>query len=129
MTNAGMILREAWEEVAFTGEGTLYEEMQRSVAEMNNGVAEADAFFEFGSRCIIPEIKKFASTVMQGMAKGNRELAAMLQQQSKEVWELRKQDVRRQGEKAASKLMVPIVIMFIGILVMVIVPIFANLGI
>ncbi len=129
MTNAGMILREAWEEVAFTGEGTLYEEMQRSVAEMNNGVAEADAFFEFGSRCIIPEIKKFASTVMQGMAKGNRELAAMLQQQSKEVWEQRKQDVRRQGEKAAGKLMIPIVIMFIGVLIMVIVPIFTNLGI
>ena len=66
---------------------------------------------------------------MQGMAKGNRELAAMLQQQSKEVWEQRKQDVRRQGEKAAGKLMLPIVIMFIGILIMVIVPIFTNLGI
>ena len=28
LTNAGMILREAWEQVAYTGEDTLYQEMQ-----------------------------------------------------------------------------------------------------
>ena len=103
--------------------------MQTSVQEMKNGVAEIDAFFHFGTRCIIPEIKKFSSTIVQGLIKGNSELTFMLQQQSKEVWGLKKQDVRRQGEKAASKLMIPIVIMFIGILIMVIVPIFTNLGI
>ena len=129
LTNAGMIMREAWEEVAFTGHTTLYQEMQTSVQEMKNGVAEIDAFFHFGTRCIIPEIKKFSSTIVQGLIKGNSELTFMLQQQSKEVWGLKKQDVRRQGEKAASKLMIPIVIMFIGILIMVIVLIFTNLGI
>ena len=53
----------------------------------------------------------------------------MLQSQSKEVWNLRRQNIRRQGEKAASKLMLPIMIMFIGILIMVLIPIFANLGV
>ena len=88
--------------------------MQGAVEEMGNGVAEVDAIFRFGKRCIIPEIKKFSSTLVQGLIKGNSELAMMLQ---------------TQGEKAASKLMIPIVIMFIGILIMIIVPIFTNLGI
>lgn len=128
LTNAGMILREAWEEVAFTGEGVIYKEMQTAVEDMNNGVSEIDALFSFGSRCIIPEIKKFTSTIVQGIIKGNSELTMMLQEQSKEVWDLKKQNVRRQGEKAASKLLVPILVMFIGILIMVLIPIFTNLG-
>lgn len=128
LTNAGMILHQAWEEVAYTGTTEIYKEMQIAVDQMNNGVSEADALYNFGSRCFIPEIKKFTSTIVQGISKGNSELVAMLQEQSKEVWSLKKQNVRRQGEKAASKLMLPLMTMFVGILIMVIVPIFANLG-
>lgn len=128
LTNAGMILREAWTEIAYTGETTIYREMQTSVEEMGNGVSEIDAIFRFGKRCIIPEIKKFSSTIVQGLVKGNTELAMMLQSQSREVWNLKKQDIHRQGEKAASKLLIPVMIMFVGILIMVIVPIFTNLG-
>lgn len=128
LTNAGMILREAWQEVAQGGEGTIYKEMRFAVDEMNNGVADVDAVYNFGTRCIIPEIKKFTSTIIQGMVKGNSELAIMLQEQSKEVWQIKKQVVKREGEKAASKLLIPICIMFVGILIMVIVPVFANIG-
>ena len=128
LTNAGMILREAWTEIAFSGETTIYREMQTSVEEMNNGISEIDAIFRFGKRCIIPEIKKFSSTIVQGLVKGNNELAMMLQAQSREAWMLKKQDIHRQGEKAASRLLIPVVIMFVGILIMVIVPIFTNLG-
>lgn len=128
LTNAGMILREAWQEVAFGGEGVIYTEMQTAVNEMNNGVADVDAIYNFGTRCIIPEIKKFTSTIIQGTTKGNSELTAMMQEQSKEVWQLKKQLVRREGEKAASKLLIPICIMFVGILIMILIPIFTNLG-
>lgn len=128
LTNAGMILREAWEEVAYAGSTLIYQEMQTAVNEMNNGVPEIDAIFNFGSRCVIPEIKKFTSTIIQGITKGNRELSEMLHQQSKEVWQLKKQLVRREGEKAASKLLIPISIMFLGILLMILVPVFTNLG-
>ena len=128
LTNAGMILREAWVEVAYAGEGTIYKEMQVAVDEMNNGVAEVDAVYNFGTRCIIPEVKKFTSTIIQGMTKGNSELTAMMQLQSKEVWQMKKQLVRRESEKAASKLLIPICIMFIGILIMILIPIFTNLG-
>lgn len=128
LTNAGMILREAWQEVAYGGEGVIYTEMQTAVNEMNNGVADVDAIYNFGTRCIIPEIKKFTSTIIQGMTKGNSELTAMMQEQSKEVWQLKKQLVRREGEKAASKLLIPICIMFLGILIMILIPIFTNLG-
>ncbi|MDR0500671.1 MAG: type II secretion system F family protein [Coriobacteriales bacterium] len=128
MTNAGMILKEAWEDVAFSKETILYKEMQLVVDNIRNGMSEIDALHTFGTRSMVPEIKKFASTLIQGLIKGNAELALSLQAQSKEVWSLKKQDVRRQGEKAASKLLIPMMIMFIGILIMLLVPVFANIG-
>ena len=129
LTNAGMIMRDAWEDVARTGTTVLYQEMQLSVQHMGNGQSLPDALYEFGVRCVIPEIKKFTSTVVQSIRKGNEDIAEMLQAQSKEVWAMKKQNVRRQGEKASSKLLLPLVMMLIGILVMVIVPIFANIGV
>lgn len=129
LVNSGMILREAWERVACSKQGTIYQEMRRSVLEMQNGMAEVDALFGFGQRCLIPEIRKFASTLIQGLTKGSGDLAALLTQQSKEVWEIKKQYVHRQGELANNKLLLPMCITFVGILIMVIVPIFTNLGV
>lgn len=129
LVNAGMILREAWEKVASTGEGELYKEMRCAIDQMNNGVSEIDAYTEFGTRCTSAEIKKFTSTIVQGMVKGNRELVEMIKQQSREIWDAKRHRVKQQGEKAATKLMIPMMIMFGGVLVMIVIPIFANLGV
>ena len=129
LVNAGMILKEAWIKVSETGEGELYQEMRRAVEQMNNGVSEVDAYTEFGTRCTSPEIKKFTSTIVQGLVKGNRELVEMIKQQSREIWDAKRHRVKQEGEKAASKLLIPICIMFVGVLIMIIVPIFANLGV
>ena len=129
LVNAGMIMKEAWEKVSYTGEGELYQEMQLVIDNINNGMSEIDAYAEFGTRCTSPEIKKFTSTIIQGLVKGNRELVEMIKQQSREIWDAKRHRVKRQGEKAASKLLIPICIMFIGIIIMIIVPIFANLGV
>lgn len=129
LVNSGMILREAWEKAAYSKEGVIYDEMRRSIIEMQNGKAEVDALFSFGQRCMMPEIKKFSSTLIQGITKGNSDLASMLTQQSKEVWSLKKQYVHRQGELANNKLLMPMCLTFVGILIMVIVPVFSNLGV
>lgn len=128
LVNSGMILKEAWERTAFSKDGVIYQEMRRSVEDMHNGTAEVDALFAFGQRCMIPEIRKFSSTVIQGLTKGSGDLAMLLTQQSKEVWELKKQHVHRQGELANNKLLLPMCVTFVGILIMVIVPVFSNLG-
>lgn len=128
LTNAGMILKEAWEFTAYDGDSTLYKEMQTAVVDMRNGMAEQDAYHAFGKRCMVPEIKKFASTIVQGVVRGNSELTAALQNQSKEVWILRQHQVKGQSEKAGTKLLLPMGLMFVGILVMILIPIFTNIG-
>ncbi len=129
LVNAGMIMREAWNEVAYASDTTIYQEMRRSCDDMENGVSEAEAIRRFGVRCIIPEIKKFASTIIQGLEKGNKDLSIMLQAQSNEIWDMKQQRINRAGAKANTKLMIPMFIMFIGILIMIIIPIFTNLDV
>lgn len=128
LVNSGMILSEAWERVAFSGDRNIYQEMRRSVDGMHNGASQQEALFTFGQRCMLPEIKKFSTSLIQGLAQGNSELGNTLTEQSKEVWDLKRHIARRKGEQANSKLLIPMCITFIGILIMIMVPIFANLG-
>ena len=128
LVNAGMIVREAWEKVANTGEGTLYEEMRNAVSDMNNGLSEFDAIMNFAERCNVDKVTKFASTMVQNLSKGNKELAEFLRQFSNEAWVEKKQYARQKGEEASGKLLIPITLMFLGILLMVCVPIFMGIS-
>ena len=129
LVNSGMILREAWREVSLSNNSELYLEMRKVNEDIDNGISEVDALFNFGSRCVTPEIKKFTAFVVQGLEKGSRDLAMALQNQTNELWELKKQNILKQGELASNKLMIPLMVMFAGILVMVMGPIMTNLGI
>lgn len=129
LVNSGMVLREAWSEVAYSSEKALHLQMRKVVDDMNNGISESDALYSFSLRCATPEIKKFTSFIIQGLEKGNKDLALSLRNQSNELWEMKRQNVLQQGQLASSKLLIPIFIMFIGILVMVMGPIITNLNV
>lgn len=128
LVNSGMILREAWREVSMSAETELYLEMRKVNEDIDNGVAEVDALYNFGNRCVTPEIKKFTAFIVQGLEKGSRDLAIALRNQTDELWELKKQNILKRGELASSKLMIPLMVMFVGILIMVMGPIMTNLG-
>lgn len=127
LVNAGLVIREAWTKVAYTSDRALYKEMRLASEEMNNGVSELDAFYNFSQRCAVKEIRKFASILSQNIQKGGSELTMNLRYMNEESWEEKKHRAKRKGETAGSKLMLPLLIMFVGILLMVIVPIFTNM--
>ena len=127
LVNAGMVVREAWTKVAYTNDRPLYKEMQITGEEMGNGVSELDAFYNFSQRCAIKEIKKFSSVLTQNIQKGSAELAMNLRYMSEESWEEKKHRAKRKGEVAGTKLMIPVMIMFVGVLLIIVVPIMANM--
>ena len=129
LVNAGMPLRDAWEEVSLAGEEELYQQMQVVNEDIRNGMAEAEAFYAFANRCATPDIKKFIAIVLQGLEKGSKDLSIALKNQTEELWESKKQAAIRQGDLAASKLLIPLMLMFVGVLIMVMGPIITNLGV
>ena len=113
--------------VSLSNESELYLEMRKVNEEIDNGVSEIDALYNFGNRCTTPDIKKFTAFIVQGLEKGSKDLADALRNQTDELWQLKKQNTLKRGELASSKLMIPLMIMFVGILIMVMGPIITNL--
>lgn len=128
LVNSGMVLREAWTKTALTGKRVLYQEMQNTSIEMENGVMEIEAYKNFADRCSVKETRKFASLIIQNIQKGNEELAFFLKDMSDEMWEMKKNQVKQKGEAANSKLLFPVLLIFIGILVLILVPILTGIG-
>lgn len=127
LVNAGLVIREAWNKVALSGDGPLYKEMQITSDEMQNGIPDMEALYNFSQRIAVKEIRKFSSTISQNLQKGGMELANTLKHMTAEGWEEKKHRVKRKGELAGQKLLIPTMIMFAGIMMMIVVPIFANM--
>ena len=120
LVNSGVILHDAWEMVARGKEGTFYEMMWKSCEAMQNGQSEIDAIHDFGVVTNSEDIKKFASALIQSIERGGGELPQFLANQSSELWAQRRQKTLQKGEKAASSLIMPIALMFLGVMLIVI---------
>lgn len=137
LINAGMTLSRAWKKISIdyynqtcyiSEKEFLYEEMLITLQEVNNGVSEIQAYEDFGKRCKIPEMMRFTTVIIQNLRKGNDRLVVTLQNQANEAWEIRKNNAKKAGEKASSKLLLPMGIMFIIILLLVMMPAFMSLN-
>lgn len=128
LINAGMPLREALETASKKEEGIIYEQLRILSDDMRNGIPEYEAFSEFADRCGVDEVRKLSGLIIQNVRKGSAELASSLLELSGEVWRNRTSQVREQGEKASSKLLIPILIIFGGILMMVVAPMFKGMN-
>ncbi len=126
LINSGMVMREAWVKVSQTGERALYQEMRIASGEMANGASDLEAFRNFAERCSVRSIRKVTSTLIQNMQKGNKELSYFLEEMSREMWEEKKNLVRQKGETAGTKLLLPIAMIFGGILMLILVPVFMG---
>lgn len=127
LVNAGLVLREAWAKVGETAERPLYAEMKQTTEDIRNGVADVDAIYNFAQRCAVKEIRKFASVLTQNIKKGSSEMTASLRYMATEAWEEKRHAVKRKGAAAGQKLLIPIMIMFVGVLILIMVPIVLNM--
>ncbi len=124
LVNAGMTISKAWEKIATDSkkDTPLFREMQYALAEISAGKPEAVAYEEFGRRCKIKEIIKFVSVVVLNLKKGGAEVVPVLKLQAMECWEMRKSAAKQLGEEAGTKVLIPMIIMFIGIILIVVTP-------
>lgn len=124
LINAGMTVLKAWEKIVRDKKDMtpLYEELNITYLEIKNGKSETAAYEDFAKRCRVKEITKFVSAIIQNHRRGNGELVPLLKLHSNECWQMRKNMAKRLGEEASTKLVFPLMLMFAGILVIVILP-------
>lgn len=123
LTVAGMEVNQAWKLTSGSGKGVLYDEMKRVLVDLDNNVPPTDAYTKFITRCNNPYATKLATAIIQNSSKGNSEIVELFRRLNAESWMEHKHSAKRKGEEISSKLMVPTLLMFVGIIILVIVPV------
>ncbi len=124
LVNAGLTVSGAIRKIARDNkkEAPLYTELGFAINELNSGKAEYLVYEDFARRCRMQEVNMFASALIQNLRKGSDELVAILRLQSAACWESRKNTAKKLGEEASTKLIIPMILIFIAILIMIITP-------
>lgn len=127
MVGVGITAGEAFERVAHSSDELLYREMQRVTESVKNGMPVDEALDTLSARAPLREMKKFVSLYKQNLLKGGPDFPRTLSEMATNAWTERKNSARTAGELAEQKLLLPTIFMFVGILLMIIVPVFSNL--
>lgn len=124
LVNAGLNFNRAVEKILAdnVGRSGLYRELGIVATEVKAGKPVNRAYEDFALRCGIPEITRFVSAVMQNLNRGGSDLVYVLKMIAQEAWEKRKDVARKQGEEASSKLIFPMVMIFLAVALIVLAP-------
>ena len=137
LLGSGMTVKNTWNKIvqAYEEEKTpeknrfVYEEMCLTSREMSGGVAEQEAYERFGKRCMLSSYMKFSMLLSQNLRKGSKGLSEVLKMESIQAFEMRKNEAKKRGEEASTKLLIPMFLMFAVVLVIVMIPAFLSIQI
>lgn len=99
-----------------------YEQIRKTCLEMDSGVSQVEAYRHFGQRCGQIKYRTFSTLLIQSLQRGSQGLLDMLEKESMEAWEDRKRRARVLGETAATKLLLPMMLMLGVVLALLIIP-------
>lgn len=104
----------------------LYEELLALTYELQAGVSEEEVYRAFGNRLELPLYKRMMELLIQGVKKGSTNTISMLEQEEKSALEVRKEQAKRLGEEAGTKLLMPMILLLGVVLVLVLYPAMAQ---
>lgn len=136
LIQAGMTVRRAFQKISAdylkncsrtgnTGRYA-YEAVVTVCYEMDSGVSELEAYRRFGERCGQMKYKTFSTILIQNLQKGGHGMADLLEKEALEAWDERKRKARVLGETAATKLLVPMVMMLAVVMAIIMIPAFLS---
>ena len=135
LLGTGATVKNAWEKIVQNyemqkknlGEHVVYEEMALTLRQMQGGVSEAEAYEQFGKRCGVTLYLKFGTLLSQNLRKGSKGISEILRLEAIQSFENRKNDAKRLGEEAGTKLLIPMLGMLAVVFIIVMVPAFLSM--
>lgn len=131
LTLSGMNVSNAISQTAMSGDSLIYHELAMVVKESGQSVSLEAALIHLQSRCNNKYLDKLVTLISKSFSSGNTNLTEDLRALNDECWLEKKHSARRMAEKIQTKLFIPTILMFLGILVVIIIPVMSgfNLGI
>ncbi|MCG7410015.1 type II secretion system F family protein [Paenibacillus sp. ACRRX] len=100
-------------------EHPLYKELDRMMKDVQNGYAFVQALEQFSKRCATQEVAMFSTTLLINQRRGGASFVLAMEELGRQLWDKRKAVARKRGEEASTKLILPMMLMFLVILAVV----------
>lgn len=108
-------------------EKALNQELQFCVNRMRAGISEKRAIEEMGRSIGLAEYMRFSSLVSQNISHGNSNLLNLLRQEAQAEYFRRRERIRKRGQQASEKLLIPTFLLLILVIGVVMVPALMSL--
>ena len=106
----------------------LRDEVEFSLNLIKSGVAESSVYADLGKKLGLEEYNRLMGLISQNLAFGNSNLIKLLETEVKTSYFLRKEDVRRKGEQASEKLLLPSALLMLLVIIIVMYPAFIGMN-
>ncbi len=106
----------------------LMEEMQVSCHQLENGVAQEKVYQDFGKRCGEMRDRRLSFLLAVQLKQGNDQLLTLLEKETNDAQEERKNLARKAGEEAGTKLLLPMLLMLVVVMLLVLLPAYTGFG-
>lgn len=124
MINAGLNYRNALKHCI--GDNSFSPYLDKAMKKMNSGVPDITAFESIPLECRETYITRYFGCIIQGQRHGNRSLREDLKKITLENWQERLKYHRKRGETLKTKLVFPMMLIFVGILFILMLPVFIQ---
>ena len=133
---AGMTARNAFGRVAQdyaerTGKKKrlfLESEMKIACNQLSNGLPEAQVYQEWGARCGEMRYRRLGFLLSVQLKQGNDRLLQLLEQEADVTREDQRNQARKEGEEAGTKLLFPMILILIMVMLLVLLPAYVDFG-
>mgnify|MGYP000567940006 CR=1 FL=1 len=133
---AGMTARNAFGRVAQdyaerTGKKKrlfLENEMKIACNQLSNGLPEAQVYQEWGARCGEMRYRRLGFLLSVQLKQGNDRLLQLLEQEADVAREDQRNQARKEGEEAGTKLLFPMILILIMVMLLVLLPAYVDFG-
>ena len=129
---AGMTIRTAWEQLEKEYEEAIQSHLGKAicqaVAALHMGKSEEVVYEKFGEQIGLRPYKRLASILAGQSSRGGGGIKEALRREVQEAWELQKEEVKRMGNEAETKLIIPMLGMMIIVFSIVVIPAFFSLS-
>ena len=132
LLSAGMTTRMAWHKIAADYKDNIehgkavrrpvYDEICKTDYNIQAGISELKAYEQFGKRCDTREYMKLAALLQTNIRKGTKELRRLLEEETADAFEKRKNLAKIKGEEATTKLLMPMMMMLMIVMAIIMIP-------
>lgn len=106
----------------------LESEMKIACNQLSNGLPEAQVYQEWGARCGEMRYRRLGFLLSVQLKQGNDRLLQLLEQEADVAREDQRNQARKEGEEAGTKLLFPMILILIMVMLLVLLPAYVDFG-